>query len=110
MFDDIGTFAGAVSDEEAWTLLEIFGEAVFVDDGRGCFGDLFAGFEHGGVDFHAAGVDHWDDVAGGSLDFARDDREVARDDREAARDDFAGLSDEGVEGADGNQRLAGAEA
>ena len=43
VLDDIGTFAGAVAYEQAWTLLEIFGEACFVDDGRSGFGDLSIG-------------------------------------------------------------------
>ena len=116
VFDDICAFAGAVAYEQARALLEIFGEAVFVDDGRGCLGDLARGLprrsaprndvlgsarigrgKHGSVYFHAAGIDHWDDEAvGRSLDFARDDS--------------GSLSDKGVEGADSEERLAGSEA
>ena len=43
MLDDIGTFAGAVAYEQAWTLLEVFCEACFVDDRRGGLGDLSIG-------------------------------------------------------------------
>ena len=31
---------GCRTDEEAWALLEVLCKAVFVDDCRGCFGDL----------------------------------------------------------------------
>ena len=110
VLDDVCAFAGSVADEEAWPLLQVFGEAVLVDDGWGSFGDLFIGGrfldfarndrgEDGGVDLHAAGVDHWDDEAGRSLDFARDDRRDARDDRR-------GLSDECVKSAYGKKWLA----
>ena len=93
VLDDVGAFAGAVADEQAWTLLQVFCEAGFVDDCRGGFGDLAVGRrsfaalrmtgvlrmtivlrmtgvlrmtrrEYCSVDFHAAGVDHWDDEAG----------------------------------------------
>ena len=40
MLDDVCTFAGSVSDEQAWTLVEVLGKAVFVDDDRGGFSDL----------------------------------------------------------------------
>ena len=61
VLDDVSAFAGAVADEEAWSLLQVFCEAVFVDDCRCSFSDLAIG--------------------GRSLDFARDDSAlVARDD------------------------------
>ena len=99
VLDHVCAFACTVADEEARALLEIFGEAGFVDDCWGCFGDLEVGRrsfaalrmtivlrmtiglwmtialrmtnglrttwrEYCSVDFHAAGVDHWDDEAG----------------------------------------------
>ena len=168
MLDDVGAFAGAVSDEEAWALLEVFCEAVFVDDGWGGFCllageipgqagddviardvDVIAGLtgnlKDGGVDFHAAGVDHRDDEAGipgqgeipGQSEIpgqAGDDCGQAGDDCGRTRLDVittlafviagltgnlcggltgnrcGGLGDEGVEGADGEEGFAGAEA
>ena len=67
VLDDIGAFAGSVSDEEDGALLQVFGKAVFVYYYRGGFCDL--------------------DIVWRSLDFARDDRRSARDDRGSARDD-----------------------
>ena len=74
VFDDIGAFSGSVSDEQAWSPLQILCKAVFVDD-RWCgFGDLavedrtFASLrmtgEDRGVYFHAAGVNHRNDEFG----------------------------------------------
>ena len=63
MLDDICAFACTVPDEEDRTLLKIFCVAVFVDDCRGSFGDLLAVLEYGCIDFHAAGVDHWNDIS-----------------------------------------------
>ena len=73
--DDSLAFACAVADEQTWALLEIFGEAGFVDDHRGCFCDLLCVIarvlwgrgvlEYCSIDFHAAGVDHWYDVLEG---------------------------------------------
>ena len=40
MLDYVCAFAGSVADEEAWALLQVFGEAVFVDDGWGGFREL----------------------------------------------------------------------
>ena len=40
VLDHVCAFASAVTDEEAWALLQVFGEAGFVDDCWGCFGDL----------------------------------------------------------------------
>ena len=76
--DDVGTFACSVADEEYRTLLQVFCEAVFVDDDRCRFGDLDVaqrslGFarddrrsagEYCCVDFHSAGVYHRNDEAG----------------------------------------------
>ena len=74
MLQEIGTFAGTVTDEEAWALLQIFCEAVLIDDHRGGFGDLpyvIAGTSRGrgylkdsSIDFHAAGVYHRDNETG----------------------------------------------
>ena len=106
MLDDVGAFAGAVSDEEAWALLEVFGEAGLVDDGGGGFGQLAGeipgragddgsragddgGFKDGGVDFHAAGVDHRDDEAG-IPDQVGDDSAVVGDDGAVVGDDGVG--------------------
>ena len=97
MFDDVCAFAGSVADEEARALLEVFCEAGFVNDGWGGFGELLCAFKHGGVDLHAAGVDHRDDEAVWRiLGFARDG--------------FKRLRYECVERADCDEGLAGAEA
>ena len=34
---------GCRANEEAWAQLEVFNKTVFVDDCRGCFGDLTGG-------------------------------------------------------------------
>ena len=107
VLDDVGAFAGSVTDEEAWALGQVFCEAVFVDDCRGGSGDLASVLKDGGIDFHAAGVDHRDDEAvGGSLDSARDDRGRTRDDIVT----ISCLGYKCVEGSDGKEGLAGAEA
>ena len=132
VLDDVGAFAGSVTDEEAWALGQVVCEAVFVDDCRGGSGDLVSVLKNGSIDFHAAGVDHRDDEAvGGSLDFARDDIMFARDDIMSARDDRGRTRDDrgrtrddrgtfsedifrlgykGVEGADGEKGFAASEA
>ena len=101
MFDYIGAFAGSVTDEEAWALFQVFGEAGFVYDYWGCFGDLGAVFEHGSVDFHAAGVDHRDYEAGFLGQVGDDVGGVG---------DLSCLRNECVECADCKEGLAGAEA
>ena len=94
VLDDVGAFAGSVTDEETWALGQVFCEAVFVDDCRGGSGDLVSVLKNGSIDFHAAGVDHRDDEAvGGSLDSARDDIMFARDDRGRTRDDIRTFSE-----------------
>ena len=74
MFDHVGAFAGAVSDEETWALLKIFGEAVFVDDRRGGFGDLGERF------------------LDSACSLARNDSQNGRDDGQNGRDDGRRLS------------------
>ena len=104
MLDDVGAFAGSVTDEEAWALCQVFCEAVFVDDCRGGSGDLASVLKNSGIDFHAAGVDHRDDEAvGGSLDSARDDIGTFSE-------GIGCLGYKCVQGADGEEGLAGAEA
>ena len=97
MFYHICALACAVADEQAWTLLQIFSKAGFIDDGWSCFCDLtcvIAGLtgnlKHCCIYFHAACVYHWDDVAEVIWGFR--------------------LSNEGVEGADREERLARSEA
>ena len=139
MLDDVCAFAGAVAYEQARALFEIFGETVFVDDCRGCFGDLtcvIAGLtgslEYSSVHFHAAGVDHRDDEAG-IPDQVGDDGAMVGDDGAmigcdgvlvgcdgvgtTVMADLIGhlighlcLGHEGVEGAHCQERLAAAEA
>ncbi len=61
--DDVGAFAGAVSDEEGGAVGELGGEGGFVNYNRGGFRNLLAfRGEDGGVDFHAAGIHHWNNV------------------------------------------------
>ena len=135
MLDYVCAFAGSVADEEAWALLQVFGEAVFVDDGWGGFRELAGeipgrarddgrgagdcrgagSLKHSGVDFHTTGVDHRDDEAGvpgrAGDDVGRGDVPGrAGDDVRGAGDDVGRLGDEGVEGADGEEGFAGAEA
>ena len=120
VLDYVGAFAGAVADEETWTLLEVFGEAGFVDYGWGgfCCLDVSAVFicEYCGIDFHAAGVYHWDDVAeipGQARDdirSARDDIRSSMGDIRSARDDISGLSDKRIQCTYSQQRLARSEA
>ena len=74
VLQEIGTFAGTVTDKEAWALLQIFCEAVLIDDHRGCFGDLpyviartsrgRGNLKDSSIDFHATCVDHRDDESG----------------------------------------------
>ena len=119
VLDYVGAFAGAVADEQAWALLQVFCEAGFVDDCRGGFGDLAVGRrsfaalrmtwrEYCRVDFHAAGVDHRDDeTVWGSfaaLGMTKGLWMAARLRR------AEGLGYEGVKRADCNEWLAGAEA
>ena len=101
--DDVGTFACSVADEEYRTLLQVFCEAVFVDDDRCRFGDLDVaqrslGFarddrrsagEYCCVDFHSAGVYHRNDEAG-IPDQVGDDIVCAGDDIGASGDAVAG--------------------
>ena len=100
MLDYVGAFAGSVSDEEDRAFVEEVGVAGLVDDCRSGFGDLgvarggVGALEGGGVDFHSAGVDHRDDV-GWIAGF---------------RGCFLRLGCEDVEGADGDEGFAAAEA
>ena len=136
VLDDIGAFAGSVSDEEDGALLQVFGKAVFVYYYRGGFCDLDAvRGEYCRVHFHSAGVDHRDyeegipdlvgddgQAAGGDVEgVVGSDNRIGGDvegavggdnrvggDVEGAVGD--GLSYQGVEGADGKERLVRAEA
>ena len=107
MLDDISAFAGSVSDEEAWAFLKIFGEAGLVDDHRGSLRNLLSVLENGCVDFHAAGVNHRDDVEGIPDQVGDDGRRLVGDDSQVVG---CSLGHQCVEGADGKQRLSGAEA
>ena len=73
MFDYICAFACSVSDEQAWTLIQVLCKAVFVDDCWSGFGDLAVGRrsfaslrmtrrEYCSIDFHTASIDHRDNV------------------------------------------------
>ena len=122
VLDDIGAFAGSVSDEEDGALLQVFGKAVFVYYDRCGFCDLDAvRGEYCRVHFHSAGVNHRD-YEEGIPDLVGDDGQAAgggvegvvggdnriRVDVEGAVGD--GLSYQSVEGADGKERLVRAEA
>ena len=58
VLDHVGAFAGSVSDEEDRTLFKVFCVAGFIDDCRGCLGDLLAVFEYCCIYFHSSGIDH----------------------------------------------------
>ena len=104
--DDVGTFACPVADEEYRTLLQVFCEAVFIDDDRCRFGDLDVaqrslGFarddrrsagEYCCVDFHSAGVYHRNDEAG-IPDQVGDDIVCVGDDIGCAGDDIGASGD-----------------
>ena len=127
VLDDIGAFAGSVSDEEDGALLQVFGKAVFVYYDRCGFGDLdivwrsldFARDDRGGtrddgrsvgeycrVDFHSAGVDHRD-YEEGIPDLVGDDGQAAGGDVEGVvgSDNRIGGDVEGVVGGGNRGRV-----